>query len=113
MVCDLAKEMGFTSDSALKYAKSATNHHYAMTMLEILQNGLWSELLVPHVRERTSEGKPVSVNDFLHSSMENVQDPNYLYVFEQLWRYIGAIKVNHIGIRRNNHGYVNTGLFAF
>ena len=42
IVCDLAKEMGFTFDSELKYAKSATNHHHAMTMLEILQKGLWS-----------------------------------------------------------------------
>ena len=55
----------------------------------------------------------MSVNDFLYSWMENVQDPNYLYVFEQLWRYIGAIKVYHIGIQRNNHGYVNTGLLTF
>ena len=47
MVCELAKELGFTSDSAMKYAKSATNHHHAMTILEILQKGLWSELLLP------------------------------------------------------------------
>lgn len=33
MVCDLAKEMGFKFDSVLKYAKSASNHHHAMTMI--------------------------------------------------------------------------------
>ena len=113
MVCDLAKEMGFTSEAALKYAKSATNHHHAMTMIEILQKGVWSELLVPYVRQRMAEGNPVSVTDFLYQWMETVKDPNYLFLFEQLWRYIGAIKVYHIGIRRNNHDYVNAGLLAF
>lgn len=113
IVCDLAKEMGFTSDAALKYAKSATNHHHAMTIVEILQKGLWSELLVPYVRERKMQGKPLSVNDFLYDWMESVQDPNYLFIFEQLWRFLGAIKVYHIGIRRNNYEYVSSGLLSF
>lgn len=113
MVCELAKELGFTSDSALKYAKSATNHHHAMTILEILQKGLWSELLLPYVRERKVQGKALSVNDFLYDWMESVKDVNYLFIFEQLWRYIGAIKVYHIGIRRNNYEYVSAGLLSF
>ena len=106
MVCDLCEEMGFTSEAALKYAKSATNHHHAMTMIDILQKGVWSEFLVPYVRQRMAEGNPVSVNDFLYQWMEIVKDPNYLFMFEQLWQYTGAI-------RRNNHDYVNAGLLAF
>lgn len=62
-----------------------------------------------------TEAGSLSVNDFLYHWIETVKDPNYLFMFEQLWWYIGAIKVYqvHNGIQRNNYDYVNAGRLAF
>lgn len=60
----MAKELGFTSDSALNYAKGAKNHHHSMTMLNILERGNWCELLKPHVRDRMAYDLEISVNDY-------------------------------------------------
>jgi len=113
MLCDLSKELGFITESALNYARSAKNHHHAMTMVNVLQQGGWSELILPYVRQRMAEGQEVSVNDFLYQWMVEVKDPNSLYMFDQLWTYIGSIQVYHMGMRRNNHHYVNAGLTIF
>ena len=88
----LAKELGFTSESALNYAKGAKNHHHAMTMLNILERGNWCELLLPYVRERMASKVPLSVNDYLYQWLPNVKCRNYLYILEQTWRYIGSIR---------------------
>lgn len=112
MVEDLAKQMGFITDSALSYAKKASNHHQAMTMIEVLQKGGWSELLLPYVRSMMSQNKSCSVHDFI-DWMATAEDDTVVYLFEQLWSYIGAIKVYHIGIRRNNSTYIDAGLKSF
>lgn len=109
----LARELGFTSDSALSYAKGAKNHHHSMTMLNILERGNWCELLIPYVRDRMANHMEISVNDYLYEWMPNVKCSNYLYLFEQTWRYIGSVKMYHIGIRRNNSAYVNNGQTGF
>ena len=112
-ICSLAKELGFTSESALNYAKGAKNHHHSMTMLNIMERGNWCELLVPYVRDRMSSKLPTSVNDYLYQWMPNVKCSNYLYLFEQTWRYLGSVRKYHIGIRRNNSAYVNSGQTGF
>lgn len=112
-ICSLAKELGFSSESAQKYAKSASNHHHAMAMIETMQVGGWCELLIPYIREQMEAQQPISVNDYLYRWVQQVTSPNYLYKFEMLWRYVGAIKLYHIGIRRNNAELVNCGLQTF
>ena len=109
----LAKELGFTSESALNYAKSAKNHHHSMTMLDVLERGNWCELLLPYVRERLANKMDISVNDYLYNWMPNVRCRNYLYLFEQTWRYMGSVRMYHIGIRRNNSAFVNSGQTGF
>lgn len=112
-ICSLAKELGFKSESALNYARSAKNHHHAMTMLNILQKGNWKELLTPYVRDRIHNNLPLSVNDYLYTWMPTVRNSNYLYLFEQSWLYIRSIHLYHIGVRRNNSDYVNSGQTGF
>lgn len=104
MLCDIAKVLGFTSESALNYAKGAKNHHHAMTMVNILQRGGWCELLLPYVRQRMSE-------DFLYQWMR--EKNSTLYTCSTNWTYIGAIQVYHMGITRNNCNYVNAGQSKF
>ena len=109
----LAKELGFTSDSALNYAKGAKTHHHSMTMLNILERGNWFELLIPYVRDRMANDLEISVNDYLYEWMPNIKCSDFLYLFEQTWHYIGSVKMYHIGIRRNNSAYVNSGQTGF
>ena len=112
-ICELAKEMGFASENALSYAKTAKNDHHSMALLEILLKGGWCELLLPYIRERIQCKGELSINDYLYNWMPRVVDPNYMYQFELLWRYIGAVQVYHMGIRRNNAEYFNAGMLAF
>ncbi len=112
-ISSLAKELGFSSESAQKYAKSASNHHHAMTMVETMQLGGWCEMLVPYVREKMEAQQHLSVNDYLYKWVQVVTNPNYMYKFEMLWRYVGAIKLYHIGIRRNNADLISCGLQTF
>ena len=112
-ISSLAKELGFTSESALNYARGAKNHHHSMTMLNVMEKGNWCELLLPYVRNRMRMNLPLSVNDYLYEWLSGVKCHNYLYLFEQTWRYIGSIRMYHVGIRRNNSAYVNTGQLGF
>lgn len=112
-ISSLAKELGSTTDSALNYAKGAKNHHHAMTMLNIMEKGNWSELLIPYVRDRIGSNYELSVNDYLYHWLPTVRNSNYLYLFEQTWLYIGSIRMYHIGVRRNNSAYVNSGQTGF
>ena len=48
---DLAFCMGFHSDNAPKYAKSASDHHKAWEILQIVYLRRIDELLLPYVRE--------------------------------------------------------------
>ena len=112
-ISSLARELGFKSESALNYAKGAKNHHHAMTMLSIMEKGNWSELLIPYVRDRMGTNSELSVNDYLYQWLPTVQSSNYLCLFEQTWLYIGSIRMYHIGVRRNNSAYVNSGQTGF
>lgn len=112
-ISSLAKELGFTSESALNYARGAKNHHYSMTMLNVMEKGNWCKLLLPYVRDRMGKKLPLSVNDYLYEWLPGVKCHNYHYLFEQTWRYIGLIRMYHVGIRRNNSAYVNTGQSGF
>lgn len=107
-ISSLAKELGFTSESALNYARGAKNHHHAMTMLSIMERGNWCELLVPYVRDRMEKNVPLSVK-----WLPGVKCHKYVYLFEHTWRYIASIRMYHVGIRRNNSAYVNTGQTGF
>lgn len=87
---DLSKEMGFESEGALKYIKGASDHHKAMTLVNVLLRGGWCELLVPYVRQQIVDGDSLSVEDYLHNWLPTVKNPSYDYMFRQLWRYAGS-----------------------
>lgn len=65
-MCELTKELGFTSEAAQKYVKKCSDHHKTMSILKVAQIGFWYELLLPYVRNRLSSGSPMSVNDEVH-----------------------------------------------
>lgn len=70
-------------------------------------------LLIPYVRDRIGSTSELSVNDYLYHWLPTVRNSNYLYLFEQTWLYIGSIRMYHIGVRRNNSAYVNSGQTGF
>ena len=81
-------------------------------MLDVCQRSGWCELLLPYVRESVTNNAVCSVDQFI-KWIKKVEDDNVVYLFEQLWTYLGALKVYHIGIRRNNTSYIDTGLKLF
>lgn len=112
LISSLAKELGFTSESALNYAKGAANHH-SIPMLNVTEKGNWCEFLVPYIHDRMRENLPVDVNDYLNKWFPYVKYNNYRYFFEQTWCYMGSVRMYHTGIRRNNSAFVNNGQSGF
>lgn len=114
-MCELTKELGFTSEAAQKYVKKCSDHHKTMSILKVAHIGFWYELLLPHVRNRLSSGSPMSVNDFLYDWVRQVgwNNPNYKYIFNTTWTYLMGIQLLHIGVRRNNAEYIRAGHMTF
>lgn len=114
-MCELTKELGFTSEAAQKYVKKCSDHHKTMSILKVAHIGFWYELLLPYVRNRLSSGSPMSVNDFLYDWVRQVgwNNPNYKYIFNTTWTYLMGIQLLHIGVRRNNAEYIRAGHMTF
>lgn len=114
-MCELTKELGFTSEAAQKYVKKCSDHHKTMSILKVAHIGFWYELLLPYVRNRLSSGSPMSVNDFLYDWVRQVgwNNPNYKNIFNTTWTYLMSIQLLHIGVRRNNAEYIRAGHMTF
>ena len=52
-----AKQLGFTSENALKYIRKGSDHHKLWQILEITYLALVDELLLPYVRSTLKENK--------------------------------------------------------
>lgn len=112
---EMAKEMGFLSESAQKFVLKCSDHHKTMSLIEIAHIGTWSELLTPYVKAKLLLGEELSVSDFLYTWVPShaLKCYRYHYMFTMAWKYLAAFKVFHIGVRRNNSSYVHAGQMGF
>ncbi|XP_070541428.1 uncharacterized protein [Ptychodera flava] len=109
---DLAHEMGFISEKAQQYAMSGGDHHIAWQLLDVAIQGNIRELMVPYVRQKMKANEMMSVNDFILFAA-TATNPNYTYLFEQTYRYAGAILVYRMGVRLNRADLIKASSAVF
>ncbi|XP_077869158.1 uncharacterized protein LOC144360163 [Saccoglossus kowalevskii] len=105
-MCSLVEMMGFKSERAQKYAKKCSDNHKSWALLEIFFDGTTDELLIPYVRKCMEKGFDASVKGFFRF-LNEVKDPNYMYLAEQCFTYCQAVVNYRAGVRRNNVDLMN------
>ena len=110
---ELAMTMNFRSETALRYAKAASDHHKAWTLCRISREALTKELIVPFVRAQLVEEDPdLSSAAFFKFIMKAV-DPNYTFMCDFTFELLDAIFMYRAGIRGSIKTFIRAGRAKF
>ena len=112
LLSSVAKLLGFRSERALSYCKTASDHHKSWEILQIVFKAVSKELLIAFVREKLVNGEQPSVDKYFQW-LKAVKDPNYCFIQEIVFTYLVALNIFRIGVRRNNSAVMLTGRQKF
>ena len=98
---ELAKEMGWTSESAQNAALNCYDNHKTWQLIAVFHFGTLLELLHPYVIQCLREEKKPTPQEFVYYAKRS-EDPNFRFMFEMVSRYSQGIFNYRMGIRRNN-----------
>lgn len=96
------KEMGYKSERAAAFFKSAGDHHKSWYNLCIYRDALALELLRPYVNNCLEKQLEPTVDGFF-TWKEQSKDATYQFHCNQLTQYLQAIFSFRKGVRENNH----------
>ena len=79
----------FKSINTKRYVISCFDNHKAWEMpCVFFYLGMMDELLVLYVRHCREVGQDATASDYLHWKERNVTNPNYLYLYDQVFIYM-------------------------
>ena len=106
---DMVMLFNFTSESALRSARSVSDHHKGWAILNICRNAVVDELLVSFVRQelerfnresRDTTSLTIKAHDyFKYLDSGRVINPNYLFMVDVAFELIDCIFLYRAGIR--------------
>lgn len=112
-MADITNELGFKSANAQKYVKQCSDNHKAWDLMCIARGALADELLRPYVLKCLNTHTPCTVKGYFAYAMDNIQNPNYKYIYEQIFVYCQAITNFRNGLRGNEHTLLISGKEKF
>ena len=118
---DMVMLFNFTSETALRSARSVSDHHKGWTILSICRNALVDELLVPFIRQELHDSSannsstlnvsPKTYFKFLDSG--TIKDPNYLFLVDATFELMDSIFMFRAGIRSGRSDLIWAGRAKF
>jgi hypothetical protein len=112
-MADIAKELGFKSANAQRYVKTCSDNHKTWDLVCIARDAFADELLCPYVQKCLKLHEPCTVNGYFGFAMDGIQNPNYKFIYEQIFVYLQAIVNFRVGLRENKHHLVTAGKEKF
>ena len=97
----VANLMGFRSPKAEKCAKACTDHHKGWQMFIIAFTALQQELTFSYIRYCQNEGSNPTPAGF-HQFGTNAKSPRYVFLHKLTYKYMMALYMYRIAVRRNN-----------
>ena len=97
----VVKELGFTSENALKYAKKGADHYKLWQILKIIYLAAADELLLPYLRHVLENNLCASVEDYW-KYCQDINNNTYLYYQQMIFTYLHSLMLFRIGVRHNN-----------
>ena len=94
----ICKELGFTSENALKYIKKGSDHHKLWQLMETTYLAMTDEVLLPYVRHCLQLKQDPTVAGYWAYNTESC-NPNYIYIQQMVFTYLHAMMLLRKGIR--------------
>ena len=98
---DIVTSLGFTSENALKYAKSCSDHHKTWDILQTTYFSFVDELLQTFLLY-CKENKTLATIEKFWLWNQNVECPNIIYVQQMVFTYLDAVFLFRVGVRKND-----------